>query len=364
MVKWACAKYKVHSESYLWTLFIVHFVFSCVYLYMALNSPSDSMAYYNKPRSATSWFELWGTSTTFIEFLSWPFSNFLNLSYVTVMAIFSYLGFIGVLFFYLSAKENVSLKPMWGNYTPIEFVFLLPNLHYWTASLGKGSVIVLGIALFTFGLSRVDRRYLTMTFGGFLVFMIRPHILFAFLLSVMLALLISGKKLKWYVKAIVFAVASVVFFVISDEVAEFTAVEDFNVLDSEMLSNRAAELGKSSSGVNIQNYSLPMKMFTFWFRPLFFDGQGLMGLVVSFENLLYLIMFYVIIRYGFTNFKKWNGWFVIGFLIFLFVSVALAQVTGNLGIAIRQKAQIMPFFFIIYFKALSYKQAKDFSIKR
>lgn len=195
-----------------------------------------------------------------------------------------------------------------------------------------------------------------------MIFMVRPHILFAILLSIMLALIVSGKKLKTYIKFLVFAAASVVFFFISDDVAEFTSVEDFNVLDSEMLSSRAAELGKSGSGVNIQNYSLPMKMFTFWFRPLFIDGQGLMGIVVSFENLIYLIMFYIILRYGVTNFKKWNGWFVIGFFVFLFASVALAQVTGNLGIAIRQKAQIMPFFFIIYLKALTYKDAANLTL--
>jgi hypothetical protein len=40
---------------------------------------------------------------------------------------------------------------------------------------------------------------------------------------------------------------------------------------------------------------------------------------------------------------------------FLFASFALAQVTGNLGIAMRQKAQLMPFFFIIFCKATTYK---------
>jgi hypothetical protein len=39
----------------------------------------------------------------------------------------------------------------------------------------------------------------------------------------------------------------------------------------------------------------------------------------------------------------------------LFGSFALAQVTGNLGIAMRQKAQLMPFFFIIFCKVVSYK---------
>lgn len=47
----------------------------------------------------------------------------------------------------------------------------------------------------------------------------------------------------------------------------------------------------------------------------------------------------------FQNWSKINGWFRICFFIFLFGSFILAQVTGNLGIAIRQKAQLMPFLF-------------------
>lgn len=357
VIKVACVKYKVHSESYLWILFGVHALLSVVYLLMALSTASDSIAYFNDSGSESNWFKLWGTSTTFIEFLAWPFSYLLNLSYISSMIIFSWFGFIGVMYFYIAAKENAVLPAVWQKYTTVELVFLLPNLHYWSSSLGKGSIILLGLALLTFGLSRFNRRYFVLAFGAFLVFMVRPHILFTVIISVMLSLLISGTALKAYVKWIVFAIAAVVFFFISDDVAKFTEVENFNVLDSEFLANRAAELSKSSSGVNLQDYGLPMKMFTFWFRPLFIDGQGFMGIVVSFENLVYLIMFFALLRFGFTNWKHWNGWFKICFFIFLFASVALAQVTGNLGIAIRQKAQIMPFFFILYCKALTYKNA-------
>lgn len=363
-IKVACVKYKVHSESYLWVLFFVHILLSAVYLFMALSTASDSLAYYKEASTESNWFHLWGTSTPFIEFLAWPFAYLIGLSYVSVMMIFSWFGFVGVVYFYIAAKENVPLNATWQKYTPVELVFLLPNLHYWSASLGKGSMILFGLALLTFGLSRFNRRYLVLIFGAFIVFMVRPHILFTVIISVMLALLISGSALKAYVKWIVFAIASVVFFFISDDVAEFTEVQNFNVLDSEFLANRAAELGKSSSGVNLQDYSLPMKMFTFWFRPLFVDGQGLMGLIVSFENLLYLVMFFYLLRYGFANWKRWNGWFKICFFIFIFASVALAQVTGNLGIAIRQKAQIMPFFFILYLKAVAYKQAAQSTFEK
>ena len=46
-------------------------------------------------------------------------------------------------------------------------------------------------------------------------------------------------------------------------------------------------------------------------------------------------------------------YFKISLFAFLLGSVILAQITGNLGIALRQKAQLMPFFFILYLKALS-----------
>lgn len=352
---WICAKFNVHSQSYLWLLFFVHVLLTSTYIYMALNSPSDSLTYYNNSARTDDWFSLWGTSTTFIEFLAWPFSHFFGLSYLSIMMLFSYISFTGIVLFYVTAKENVDVPRIFKTYTAVELIFLLPNLHYWTSSLGKGAVITFGMGLFAFGLSRFNRRYIPLVLGAFIVYMVRPHILFTIIVSIMVGTLLVGKTIKPYIKWLIFALSCGVFFLISKEVAEFTSVEDFNVLNSEFIANRATELSKSGSGVNIQNYGFFMKMFTFWFRPLFFDGAGLMGIIVSFENMIYLFMFYIILRYGFTNWKHWNGYFKISIFIFLFASIALSQVTGNLGIAIRQKAQIMPFFFFIYFKALTYK---------
>ena len=205
----------------------------------------------------------------------------------------------------------------------------------------------------------INQQQKVLNSGGFAYVLkdYSPHILFAAIIAVMLSAVLTSKGIKSYVRWLIVAVSAILIIYISRDVAQFTSVEDFDVLNSEFLSNRASELGKSSSGVNLQNYSLPMKMFTFWFRPLFFDGQGIMGLLVSFENAYYLFMFYIVLSYGFKNWKNWNGWFRICLFFFLLGSLALAQVTGNLGIAIRQKAQLMPFFFIIYFKALQYKQA-------
>lgn len=345
-------RFNILSESYLWLLFSVHVLLSAVYIFYASATTSDSYQYFRIASTTAKWFSLWDTSTQFIYFLGWPFAYLFGLSYLSCMVVFSYLGFLGITFFYITARENIKLPPFWLNLTLIELIFLLPNLHFWSSSYGKGSVIVFGLGALALGLSRVNRRYITMILGGLVVFMVRPHILLTVVVSVMLALLLTGKGIKNYVRWLIFIVCALVFYYISDEVVEVTDVEGFNVFGSESLQHRAAELGKASSGFDINEYGFFFRMFTFWFRPLFFDGQGLMGLFVSFENFLYLFLFYVVIKSGIVNWKNYNGYFRICLFVFLFGSIALAQVTGNLGIAIRQKAQLMPFFFILYLKAI------------
>ncbi len=355
MIKDISNKFNVHSESYLWLLFGMHLLLTIGYAVYAAKTTSDSIAYFAKSKAAVHWFDLWGIGTPFIQFLSWPFANLLSLSYYSCMIIFAFFGYTAILLFYITARENIKLDASWLGFTVIELVFLLPNLHFWSASLGKGAVILLGLGLFTYGLSRFNRRFIPMIIGGLLTFMVRPHILFTVIVSIMLGVILTSSGIKTYLRWIIFIAAGIIFLYISDDVLKFADTETLDITASSSLNHRAAELSKSTTGVDIQNYGLFMKMFTFWFRPLFFDGQGALGIFVSFENMIYLYMFYVVIKKGINTWGDWNGWFRICLFFFLFASFALAQVTGNLGIAMRQKAQLMPFFFIIFCKAYSYK---------
>ena len=357
-------RFHLPSERYLWTLFIVHALMTAIYMLYAALTTSDSIAYFNKSAGVTSWLSLWGTGTTFIHFFAWPFTGLFGLSYYATMIIFSFFGFMAIMLFYITARENVKLEPVWMNLTAIELVFLLPNTHFWSSSLGKGSVIMFGLALFTYGLSRFNRRFIPLVVRGLITFMVRPHILFTAILSVMLGVVLTSSGIKPFLRWFIFILAAVVFIYISEDVLKFTETESLDITSSSTLSHRAAELSKATTGVNIQDYGLFMRMFTFWFRPLFFDGLGILGITVSFENLLYLYMFFMVIRQGILTWKDWNGWFRICLFFFLFGSFALAQVTGNLGIAMRQKAQLMPFFFIIYFKAMSYRDYYSGSLVR
>jgi hypothetical protein len=86
-------------------------------------------------------------------------------------------------FYYLTAIENIfGQKNIYFNFTLLELLFLLPNCHFWSSSLGKGSVMIFGIALMMFALSNFKKRYLLFVFSLLLVLAIRPHIVFILLI--------------------------------------------------------------------------------------------------------------------------------------------------------------------------------------
>jgi hypothetical protein len=101
----------------------------------------------------------------------------------------------------------------------------------------------------------------------------------------------------------------------------------------------------------MQGYSLPFKFFTFWFRPLFVDSPGILGLFSSAENLVYLLLFLKICNLRFIGFIRKAPYMVkMSAITFLLASYAMTFVMSNLGIIMRQKTMVMYFgFFVVYY---------------
>jgi hypothetical protein len=348
----------VTPQNYVDVLAGMHLLLFIVYILYASVERSDSEQYWYSTSLPSDWSYWWGTDTTFIKWLTWPFSNFLGLSYESCMLIFAYLGLNGVILFYLAAKENIQLPPSSINsrYSLVEWVFLLPNIHFWSASIGKGPTMLFGIGMIIYGLSRFQKRFLVIIIGALFVYHIRGHILFLIVLGAGAGLFFTLKGVKWYYKMLMIMTVVLVTIATVDNMGKYTGRNDLNVFGSTKFQQRALSNTTATSGVDLGNYNQVQKLFTFWYRPLFIDAPGFLGLVVSFENAVYVFFTIALIRYGLVNWKRWNGWFRISFFIFIFGSIALSQIAGNLGIAMRQKAQIMPLFFILYCKAMTYKK--------
>ena len=116
-------------------------------------------------------------------------------------------------------------------------------------------------------------------------------------------------------------------------------------------SDQSRRLLSTDSGVDMSNYPLPFKFFTFWFRPLFVDSPGLLGIFSSAENLIYLLLFAKIANRRFLRFIIKAPYLVkTSLIIFVLTSFALTFVMANLGIIMRQKSMVMYFgFFVIYY---------------
>jgi hypothetical protein len=125
------------------------------------------------------------------------------------------------------------------------------------------------------------------------------------------------------------------------------------------LTHRATELTKASSGVDITSYSLPFQVFTFLYRPLFFDASGALALIVSFENVFYLLMTLKILNLKGIRYLITSNFLVKTCLFgFLTVTIALAQISGNLGLAMRQKSQVMILFLFVVLAFLDSEKTK------
>ena len=358
-------RYPFIDAGFLKKLFFYHTALAFVYYLYATFNPSDSNFYYEKVVTnfrGDSWFSFYGTSTTFIEFIGYPFVKFLGFSYEASMALFAFFGFVGYIYFYVFFRENVKFQHKFLGYDLVTLVFYLPNMHFWSSSFGKGAVIFMGISLFFYGITSIRTRWVSIAIAGFIIYHVRPHIMLVMLISSAIGFVFTTKGISIPLRlAFLFCVGIAFFFIYRDVFALVGIDEQEFVTQGLDLTHRATELSKATSGVDITSYSLPMQLFTFLYRPLFIDAPGALGLIVSFENVFYVIITFKLLNLQGIQFLIRGNFLVkTAFFSFLTVSIALAQVSGNLGLAIRQKSQVMMLFLFVIVAFLDDKKIKTY----
>jgi hypothetical protein len=336
---------------------------------MVMNSRSDSVGYFERPLYYHhEWLAIYTTGTKFIDFIAYPFIKHLGFTYEMMMVLFAYTGYLGFLYFYIFFKENIRFKHKFLPNTPLGsgngidmitlFIFL-PNMHYWTASLGKGSIIFWGLAMIMYALSKLNARKFPLILGLIIVYHVRPHVFLFMTVGILFGLFTGRQKIPAYQKILVFLGISVTLALMYNTIMSFVGLDSENLVESfeQFSSTRSVELAKSNTGVDISNYPLILKLFTFWFRPLFLDAPGIAGLIVSFENVIYILLAVKLFQRGFIRYlAKSDALVKICAVVFLATSFALSATLSNMGIIIRQKSMVMYFFLFIIVAFLDYKK--------
>lgn len=340
-------------------LYWYHMLFALIYYIMTLTSRSDSVTYYLMSFQYANWVDAYTTGTRFMHFVSYPFTNYLFFSFEMMMVLFSWFGYWGFIYFYIVFKENLQFKHKLYNYDLVTLFIFLPNMHYWTASLGKGSIIFLGIAMAIYGLSRLSSRKIALIIGLIIVYHVRPHVFLFMGVGIVLGIFTGKQKIPFYQKFVVFAGSAIALVFLYDTILAFVGLDQDNLIDSfnQFSSTRAFELAKAGSGLDTSNYPLIFKLLTFWFRPLFLDAPNIIGIVVSFENLLYVFLAYKLFDRKFWGFLKKSPVLVkTSAVTFLATSFALSGTLSNLGIIIRQKSMVMYFLLFVIICFMDYKK--------
>jgi hypothetical protein len=358
------------SKKLMSILFFYHFFFLGIYYTYTLFNRSDSVMYFLRPqREGSSWYHFFGTSTTFIDFLSYPFINFLVFNYEMMMVLFAWLGYLGFVYAYLFFRENIPINiTVFKKIDLMTLILFFPNMHFWTASLGKGAPIFLGLMMFAYSIKDPKKRLISLIIGSILTYFIRPHVFLFVSVGTVLGYLSGKEKISFGRKFFIYLVMIGGLYIVQDQILEVVGLEDSEsfVEDFEEFSeSRSNKLEGAGSGVDMSSYPLPVKLFTFWFRPLFFDAPGILGLITSVENLLYLLLFAKIFKMDFFSFLK-NSKVVVkmSFVIFLLSSFAMTFIMSNLGIIMRQKSMVMYFaFFVIYYYLAQKKYNKILKLR-
>ncbi|WP_380752865.1 hypothetical protein [Salinimicrobium flavum] len=272
-----------------------------------------------------------------------------------MMLLYSWFGFVGFVYAYLFFRENIPIKiKVFKNIDFLSLVLFLPNMHFWTASLGKGAPIFMSLMMFAYAIKKPKSRWVALLIGSLITYYIRPHV-FLFIAAGTVVGYMTGKgKIAFWKKLLVY-VGMIGSLVLAQDtilgMAGLNESEDLIQGFEDFSTDRAEDLSSSGSGVGMANYPLPFKLFTFWFRPLFVDAPGVLGLIVSVENLIYLLLFIKILNKDFLRFLKNSPISVkMSLTTFFLASLAMAFVMSNLGIIMRQKSMVMYFlFFVIYY---------------
>ncbi|SHF91543.1 hypothetical protein SAMN05444483_103216 [Salegentibacter echinorum] len=349
-------------------LYLYHLLFYGVYTWYAYNNPSDSLHYFHVISTHQgSWLELFGTDTAFIHFFGYPFYN-MGFNYDMLMLTFSWFGYLGFVYAYIFFREKIPIKINFFKIDLLTLILFFPNMHFWTASLGKGSAIFLGLMMFTYAIVNPKSRLFLLGLSSVIIYYIRPHVFMFVAVGTVLGYMSGKEKIPLWQKALVFVALGGALVLVQDQILAVmnlqdseNIIEDFQAQSAE----RAEDLSASGSGVDMSAYPLPFKLFTFWFRPLFIDAPNVLGLIVSAENLIYLLLFFKILKKDFIDFiKKSPAVVKMSFVIFISTSFAMTFVMSNLGIIMRQKSMVMYYIFFVIYYYLAQKKYEKIMKKR
>lgn len=369
MRKFGVTEYRYHLHY----LLVYHLFFSLFYTYYILNFGGDSWGYWKFTMEQVviadpSWMKYFGVSTTFVLWLNYIPSKILGLEYITGNILYGFLGFVGMRYLFLMTYKHFPTNYSIASIPLFPTIFYLPNMHFWSSGVGKDALCFWGIAWFFFAVQNYKERWWQGALALFIVYYTRPHMGLAMLGGTTMAIILGSEIKRQYKFGLFFlTLAGTIYF--SDQTLAFLGMEDFSFESIETLSESQINfLNKSyvGSAVDLAAYPLPLKIFTYLYRPLIVDAHNFISFGSSFENLFYLCFTFFIFRnFSLEAFRDAPVFLKAAIFMFMPVTFAFSNSLSNLGITMRMKNMTMIylvlfiFFLMVYQKKIRFIRYKE-----
>ncbi|WP_169316419.1 hypothetical protein [Echinicola vietnamensis] len=333
---------------HLHVLLSYHLGFSYFFYQYVMAFGGDAVVYWNlngplADPNATGWWDYFGIGYPFMYWLNYIPSRFLGWDMLSGFFLYAMLSFLGFRWLFIRLiREYDGKKVFWGIPWPVYFLYL-PNLHFWTGGIGKEALCFVAIILI---LQHIDQqKWASGLLGLFLIFMVRTYLAWLVLISFGIAALLFGPskkyQLQWGIPCIMAALAAF------PALLWYVGMDHFNLEGIQQIIHQQFSLlsGKDvGSSVPMADYAWPMRLFTYWFRPLLLDAHNITSFLASLENLILLTG-----TTGLALTVKWHRWkplplyLKFGIVLFLASSLVYINILSNLGIIMRMKSLFMLF---------------------
>jgi hypothetical protein len=274
--------------------------------------------------------------------------------------VFSLLAFIGTWFFYRAARLSF---PGGDGRLYFLLLFFLPTMAFWPSSLGKDALVVFGLGVATWGLAKLLQRVsagpaLQMVAGTAVAFGVRPAVGVMFAAGAAVAFLLHPGRLRsplsrpisWvFVGPLIVAVLLVA----TSRALEYERLEaDLTTVVEEYVATHERLVGEGGSVIEGPVPTGPLQFagaaLTVLFRPLPWELADPLAAAAGLESLVILAVFLLRLRPGWRALRReWRGGMVICALIMVVALVVPLTAAANFGLLVRQRAQLLPFLFLI-----------------
>ena len=330
---------------------LLHFIITFASYGFILGSVADAKHYYSESMSITDWgLSYLSNGTSFIIFLNYMLVQWFHLSFLGCFLVFSFISYLGCLKLF-----EVIIDLTDRNYNISYLLLLLIGTHFWTVSLGKDSLMFYSMCCLCYNIY-FDKPKSHYILPLLLVGLIRLHVLIFVLVGGGVSYVFTNKKIKmqtnfFFVGLVLGALLVLIPFFLKE-----IAVTNFSDIEGKLQNSMNANL-EGGAGVDMKDSNLIVKWFSYMFRPFIFEARNPMFLVSALENLVWLYIFFIIIKGLFFDKIKTNYilWSYIG--IILACTLPLAYTLANFGISMRQKIMIFPFFLILFFIVKNHRKS-------